>query len=86
MSKTADRHPMHVHSDRMWVLGTGYGDTDACWASPVSEGKPTFWGDVINTLWAIEEPELIPTWVRIRTQFRHVGGAWKNDRGDCGGD
>lgn len=75
VSKTADRHPMHFHSDRFWVLGTGYGDVDACWAASVPEGAPRLWADVIDTLWAIEDPTLIPTWIRIRTQFRHLG-AW----------
>lgn len=73
VSRTADRHPMHFLSDRFWVLGVGYGDTDACWAASVSEGAPAMWADVIDTLWAIEDPELIPTWIRIRTQFRYVG-------------
>lgn len=66
---------MHFHSDRFWVLGTGYGDVDACWAAPVKEGKPTLWADVVDTLWAIEDPVLIPTWIRVRTRFQHLG-AW----------
>lgn len=78
VSKTVDRHPMHFHSDRFWVMSRGYGDENACLTAPIQqEGKPTLWTDVVNTLWAIENADrtVTPAWVRVRSQFRYVG-AW----------
>jgi FtsP/CotA-like multicopper oxidase with cupredoxin domain len=31
-----DYQPMHLHSNRFWVLGAGEGGIEECWAAPVS--------------------------------------------------
>ena len=81
---SADRHPMHLHADRFWMLSYGEGDAAACIADNSYEeerdGKPVFWGDVVNMIPpAVDgqptdpgvEPSYLKVWVQLKTP-----GAW----------
>ena len=53
-----DRHPMHLHADRFWLLASGLGDVDACWADKrYIEGTPAYYGDMISTSFPVGNDE-----------------------------
>ena len=66
------KQPMHVHANRFWVLGHGYGDLAACMAfQPKDTDKPVLLTDIINVMAPTADQPA--TWLKFRGMIRTAG-------------